>query len=88
MGYLVLGVYLASHLRSCVLHLVSISTEVITQQRRRFIGCQGNIAWLLSLHQSRSDTQYIKQFNSLRDEGISNKIVLSTLLGFLNLWTC
>ena len=33
----VLAVYLASHLRSCVLHLVSISTEVITWLTSAFI---------------------------------------------------
>ena len=39
----VLVVYLASHLRSCVLHLVSISTELITQATHAFIGRQGNV---------------------------------------------
>ena len=56
-------VYLASHLRSCVLHLVLTSTEVITQQCMHFIGCQGNRAWVLSLYQSCSDTQYISSLD-------------------------
>ena len=34
---------LVSHLRSCVLHHVSISTRAIMPATYAFIGCQGNI---------------------------------------------